>query len=91
MAEQYPVCWQDNRLIFGPLNNVYQELTRYKNIVALWGEIPYEGNAVWIGQPNISAIILQADTNRPYGTSCYSLDVKRDVIGYPQSITLINK
>lgn len=91
MAERYPVCWQDQRLIFGPLNNVYQQLTRYDSIVELWDEIPSEANTIWIGQNNASAMILQADTTRPYGASCYTVEVKRDVMGYPQNIALLNK
>ena len=91
MTERYPVCWQDQRLIFGPLNNVYQELARYNSIVELWNEIPQEANSIWIGQANASGLILQADTSRPYGTACYTLEIKRDVMGYPQNITLLNK
>lgn len=91
MAEQYPVCWQDQRLIFGSLNNVYQELARYESIVDLWNEIPPEANAIWIGQPNASALILQADTTRPYGADCYTVEIKRDIMSYPQIIALLNE
>ncbi len=91
MAHRFPVCWQDTRLIFGPLNNVYQELARYGDIVELWNDISPEDDTIWIGQPNASAMIFQADITRPYGAACYTLEIKRDIMGYPQNIALHNK
>lgn len=91
MAEEYPVCWKDTRLVFGPLNNVYQELSKFESIVSLWKSIPNEGNAVWLGQENNSALVLVSNTTRPYGAACYTLDITRDVHGYPNTIKLVNK
>ena len=90
MAE-YPVCWQDTRLVFGPLNNVYQELSRYQDIVDLWKEIPNEEEVIWLGQPNASAMILQSNTTRPYGATCYTVEIRYDVNRYPRNIALLNK
>ena len=91
MAQEYPVCWQDTRLIFGPLNNVYQELSRYNSIVDLWKEIPEDADVVWIGQANASAMIFQSDVTRPYGATCYTVEISRDINNYPQNIRLFNK
>ena len=88
MAERFPVCWQDTRLIFGPLNNVYQQLTQYNNVVELWNNIP-EQEVVWIGQPGASGLIFQSRTSLPYGVSCYTVEVERDIIGYPHNIRLV--
>lgn len=91
MAEEYPVCWKDTRLVFGPLNNVYQELSRFKDIVTLWKNIPSDEDASWLGQENNSALILTSNATRPYGAVCYTLEVTRDIHNYPSVIKLVNK
>ena len=88
MEGSYPVCWQDQRLIFGPLNSVYQDLRRYETVVQVWDDIPKEEDVVWSGQPGYSALIFQAATTEPYGETCYQVNVERDISGYPKIITL---
>lgn len=88
MTDQFGVCWQDTRLVFGPLNNVYQELIQYPDIVTLWENLPEEEPTLWLGQGGESALILQSQVNRPYGQTCYNVEIKRDILGYPQQITL---
>lgn len=80
------VCWQDTDLVFGPLNDVYQTLSLYSDIIELWNNIP-SNNYVWLSTPGESALIIHSDISHPYD-GCYSLSVERGFLGYPKEIKL---
>jgi hypothetical protein len=75
----------------GPLNNIYQELQQYEDIVRVWEEIPEDVPAVWLGEAGASALILQSPTTRPYGAGCYDVEITRGINGYPENISLISR